>query len=425
MLKILFLSNRIPFPVKDGQSRRTYNILKGLAQKNEVHFLSLYEEEADSKIIEHFESFCKYVEVLPSPPKKISIFMVLRILRSLISQDPYTIWRHYSRPFMKRIQELANNRKFDLIHCDILPLAYTLRNIKGIPCTLTDHDVSYLKALRISEQARGLSLKLFLQHESRKLKKFESKIFEQVHVGITVSSLDKAILLDLCPKANVMVIENGVDINHFTPSKTMDQRSLVWVGGFGYAPNREAIHYFLERIYPLIKKEVPEVMLNLIGNGVTEKIKNFSSHDPSIKIFGYVDDPIPHIQRATVFIAPILSGSGTRLKILEAMAAGKAVVSTTVGCEGIEGIEKIHYLTADKPADFAKCVTDILTNPKLRQQLGVNARKLAIQKYDWETIVDKINKTYEDLVGRQDRKEHPRIALTQPKSAAEIPWEQI
>ncbi len=399
-LKILFLSNRIPFPIKDGHSRRTYHILKGLSEKHEVYFLSLYEtaQEIEPQIIQHLRGFCNDVEVFASPSKKFSFPMVLRLLRSLFSIDPYTIWRHYSPPYLKRIQKLVKMMKFDLIHCDILPLSYTVQNINTIPRTITNHDVCYLKALRMSKQSHNLPLKLFLYFESQKLKMFESKIFEQMDMGLTVSEVDKNLLTELCPEGNFVVVENGVDTNKFKPLLTdIEPNTLLWVGGFGYSPNKEAIYFFLENIYPLIKKDVSDVKLNLVGGGITEKLNNISSYDPSITIFGYVDDPIPYIQRATVFIVPILSGSGTRLKTLEAMAAEKAIVTTSVGCEGIEGIDKIHYLIADKPADFAKCVIDLLNDSDLRKALGINARKLATQKYDWGIILEKLNNIYKTL----------------------------
>ncbi len=401
-LKILFLSNRIPFPIKDGQSRRTYNILRGLAGRNDIYFLSLYEsiEEIDPQTIDHLKSFCDDVEYIISPSKKISFQMVIRLLRSLVSSDPYTVWRHYSSAYIKRIQDLLKERKFDLIHCDILPLAKTIQRVKTIPCTLTDHDVCYLKALRISEQSRNLLLRIFMHFESFKLKNFERKIFKQISMGITVSEIDKKILSVLCPEGNFTVIENGVDTDTFRPADgATEANSLLWVGGFGYSPNREAIYYFLKEIYPLVKKKAKNVKINIVGDGVTKKLKSLSAGDSSINIIGYVDDPIPYIQKATAFIVPILSGSGTRLKTLEAMSAAKAIVTTSVGCEGIDGIDKIHYLIADRPLDFANSIIELFNNPNLQQKLGVNARRLATQKYDWKIVSEKINNLYKNMMG--------------------------
>lgn len=225
------------------------------------------------------KSFCEEVEVVPSPSKTLSFSMILRLLRSIISADPYTIWRHYSSAYLKRMHELLKSNKFDLIHCDIMPLAYTIRNIRAIPCTLTDHDVCYVKALRISRQSRNIPLKLFLYFESLKLRNLERKIFERVNIGITVSEQDKSLLKKLCPKGNFIVIENGVDTSEFKPSNSgPEPNNLLWIGGFGYAPNREAMYYFHEKIYPLIKKEIPAVKLSIVGGGITKRLKNIICH---------------------------------------------------------------------------------------------------------------------------------------------------
>jgi len=400
-LKILFLTNRIPFPIKDGQSRRTYNILKGLATTHDVYLLSYYDpvDGLDEKSILHLKTFCKNVEMHPGPSKKLGLSMILRLMGSLISLDPYTFWRHYSLSYLKRIDELTKTGEFDLIHCDILPLAFTIRNNKHLPCIVTDHDVSYLKALRMGRQARNPFLKLLLYLEAFKLKRLESKVFKQADMGIAVSEVDKKVLKELCPEGNLEVIENGVDTDEFKPTyEEIDKDSLVWVGGFENYPNREGVYYFLDKIYPLIKKQARHVKIMLVGGGATQRLKQFSNSDPSINIIGYVNDPLPYIQNAAVFIVPILSGSGTRLKLLEAMAVGKAIVTTSIGCEGIEGTDKEHYLVADQPVQFAEKVATILNNRALGEYLGRNARKLAEEKYDWKCIFEKMDVIYRGLV---------------------------
>ena len=324
--------------------------------------------------------------------------MAARLLASLISLDPYTIWRHYSLSYLRRINELTRTREFDVIHCDILPLAYTIRNRKGIPSVITDHDVSYLKAFRMAKQTNNLFLKAFLYLEAFKVRRLESRIFKQVDLGIAVSEVDKKVLKGLCPGGNIEVIENGVDTDEFRPTNgEIDKDSLVWVGGFENYPNREGIYYFLDIIYPLIKEQAKDVKIILVGGGVTQRLRKCSSLDPTIEIVGYVNDPLPYIQRAAAFIVPILSGSGTRLKLLEAMASGKAIVTTGIGCEGIEGVDRKHYLVADEPIDFAKRVIEILNNLNLQRHLGENARELAIQKYDWEILNQKTDYLYRGL----------------------------
>lgn len=397
-LKILFLTNRSPYPIKDGQSRRTYNILKGLAFRHEIHLLSLYEsaEEINPESVRHLKTFCKQVEMLPAPRKTLSLGMVARLLRSLFSKDPYTVWRHYSKPYINRVRMRLDTTPFDVVHCDILPLAYCVRGLHGPFRTLTDHDVSYLKAKRLAARARNPVLKLFLYFEALKLKQLESRIFSKLDLGIAVSELDQQHLERLCPGGRFVVVENGVDARAFVPDPdAVEPNALVWVGGFHHYPNCEAVRFFLEEIYPRIKQEKTETKLYVVGGGVPGWLRRLATGDPSIVLTGYVDDPLPYIQRAAVFVAPILSGGGTKLKVLEAMAVGKAVVSTSIGVEGIEGKDQEHFMLADSPEAFSYRVISLLNDHVFRERLGASARKRAREKYDWDAICEGISKIYQ------------------------------
>jgi glycosyltransferase involved in cell wall biosynthesis len=401
-LKILFLSNRGLLPVKDGHTRRSFNVLRRLAQGHRVYFLSLFEtpEEIDATHIRELESFCEGVEFHPAPSKTPSVPMLARLFRSLLSFDPYTLWRHYSKPYMKRVDQLIASGAFDIVHCDILPLAYTIRRRTEVFRSLTDHDVSYLKSLRMGRESRTLLMKMFLLFESLKVKRLERRIFAQVNLGIAVSEVDKERLQELCPGGRFAVVENGVELETFKPDGSEVQpNTLLWVGGFGHPPNREGVSYFLSNIYPMVKREMPEVRLDLVGGGVPESLKKLTRADRSINVLGFVDDPVPYLRRSCVFVAPILSGGGTRLKLLEAMAMGKAAVTTRMGCEGIDGRNGIHFVVADAPRDFADGIVTLLQDAALRDRIGKNARELVERKYDWKIVMDKLNTLYREASG--------------------------
>lgn len=396
-LKILFLTNRCPYPIKDGQTRRTYNILKGLALRHEVHLLSLYEspDEASCENVKHLKGFCERVEMLPAPSKNLSFTMLTRLLRSLFSIDPYTVWRHYSREYASQVQVWGNSTSYDVVHCDILPLVYSVRGLKESFRTLTDHDVSYVKTKRLATQARNPALKVFLYFEALKLKWLESRIFSKLELGIVVSELDRQHLKRLCPGGRFTVVENGVDVRTFIPDPdAVEPNALAWLGGFHHSPNCEAVKFFVEAIYPSIKQQMAEVRLYVVGGGVPDWLKKMTKGDSSIILTGYVDDPLPYIQQAAVFVAPILSGGGTKLKVLEAMAVGKAIVSTSIGVEGIDGNDQEHFMVADDPSVFADRAVSLLRDPVLRESIGANARRRAMEQYDWETIQEAISKLY-------------------------------
>jgi len=285
---------------------------------------------------------------------------------------------------------------FDVVHCDILPLAYCIRDLNGPFRTLTDHDVSYLKAKRLAAHMRNPVLKLFLYFEALKLKQLESRVFSKLDLGIAVSELDRQHLERLCPGGRFAVVENGVDVRTFVPDPdAVEPNALVWVGGFHHYPNDEAVRFFIEEIYPRIKQEKAETKLYVVGGGVPDWLRRLANGDPSIFLTGYVDDPVPYIQRAAVFVAPILSGGGTKLKVLEAMAAGKAIVSTSIGVEGIEGKDQEHFMVADSPEAFSSRVVSLLNDHALRERLGANARKRTLEKYDWEAICETIGRIYQ------------------------------
>jgi len=402
-LKILFLTNRVPWPIRDGQARRTYHILRGLGETHHVHLLSLYEtpQEATTDTIEHLRRFCGDVDLIRAPSKKRGFEMAARVVRSLVSTDPYTVWRHYSEEYAQRVREKLQSTTFDIVHCDILPMIYAVRDTRMPFCTLTDHDVSYLKAERLAEQRRSPAAKLFIKYEAIKLKRLERRMFRYVDLVIAVSEVDRAILAKLATGRRLAVVENGVDTTSFVPAAAVvDPNNLVWVGGFHHQSNYEAVRFFLERIYPVVKSAHREATLCLVGGDVRPRLRTLIGSDRSIVATGYVDDPIPYIQRGAVFVAPILSGGGTKLKVLEAMAAGKAIVSTSIGIEGIDGRDGEHYLVADTPELFAEKVLTLLANPKLRTDLGLKARQMAECKYSWVSICDKLSALYQTCVHR-------------------------
>lgn len=401
-LRILFLSNRSLLPIKDGHTRRSYNVLKGLASKCDVHYVSLIEsvDEISEINVNQLKGLCSKIDLIPSPRKQLCFSMLLRLVVSVFTTEPYTIWRHYSRKYQKLVNKLIETGVYDLVHCDNLPISYTCRHNRSIFRSITDHDVSYLKCARMAGESKNILIKMLLYYESVKMKYLEKKMLTQFDLTITVSETDKSQLNKLNPNSNMIVIENGVDTSEFVPSNDIqsDGNTLLWVGGLNTIPNECGMHYFLTNIYNNIKERVPNVTLTIIGDNISTRLSRIICFDSTIKYVGYVDNPLPYIQKSTVFIAPILSGSGTKLKLLEAMSVGKAIVTTGVGCEGIEGSDGTHYVVADTQREFTDAIIILLNDAVKRNLLGNNARKLAVEKYDWSVILDKLTNKYMDIL---------------------------
>ena len=185
-------------------------------------------------------------------------------------------------------------------------------------------------------------------------------------------------------------------VRSFPTRAALEPDALVWVGGFRQHANCDAVRFFLEDIFPLVKRQRGATRLYIVGDGIPDWLRARAAADASIVLTGFVDDPLPYIQRSAVFVAPILSGGGTKLKILEAMAAGKAIVSTAIGVEGIQGNDQEHFLVADTPEAFSSCVIALLNDSALRDRLGKSARRRAMETYDWEAICEAMSRIYQD-----------------------------
>lgn len=399
--KILFISNRGLLPINDGHSRRSYNLLKELSELNDITLLFLYEskvEISDSVLEKYNKIGCRF-EYVKSPNKKISINFIYLLIRSIFSRLPYAIWRQYSKKFEKLIKSYVDSSEFDIIHFDNIPIMRSVIGSNYKFTSITDHDVSYEKIKRISENCKFYPLKMFLYIEYLKLKSFEKQIFNNANLSIVVSEHDKNIFKKLCRESEILVAENGIDFTsfNFTGLDKISGR-LVWLGGFQHVANKQSILYFLSEIYPLIKLNFPNVSLDIIGSSVTEDLYLFSKNDNSVKFYGFVTDPAPIIEVADVFIAPVVSGGGTKLKVLEAMSMKKAIVCTSVGCEGIDGVDNIHYVVADDPCKFSNCVVELLINQKKNKFIGENAYKYVVNRYGYKAIAKKIDDEWSKLV---------------------------
>ena len=369
--------------------------MKGLADRNHVDLLALAQEDEtlNNENLQHLKGLCRSVEIIQGPPKSVGFPMLWRLFRSLVSKKPYTIWRHYSAELENRVKDITRETHYDVVHFDVLPVAVYRRAVVQGLCSITDHDVCYVKTLRIARGTKNLLLWLFLHLESLKLYLFEKSLTKNFDLVIAVSELDAEQLERASGHAGVLIIPNGVDTVKFFPGKEDETEDyILWVGGLSYYPNYEAVNLFLDEIFPLINKRLISAKVIVVGEyrKVEKFVRKYKSKE--INFVGFVDDVEKYIRRAKIFIAPIKSGSGTRLKLLEAMAMGKAIVTTTIGREGIEGMNGEEFIVADDSVDFANCVIEVLKDQKLRERLGKKARNLVERKYDWEIIATELRK---------------------------------
>jgi len=217
---------------------------------------------------------------------------------------------------------------------------------------------------------------------------------------VVVSEKDKELLRGMGVKNNLAVVPNGTDTTFFKPmGKKKIENSVLWLGHMDVHTNKDAVLYFWREIFPLLQKQYPQVRMTFVGSAPPKEIADAAKKNGNIKVTGFVDDVRPYMDEAEVMVVPLRIGSGTRLKILDAMAMGKAIVSTSVGCEGLEVTDGENILIADAPEEFAAKTIDLLRNPEVRKSIEKKSRELAAT-YDWGIIIEKQESAYQSIMER-------------------------
>lgn len=402
-MNILWLSHFVPYPPKGGNLQRSYNLLKEVAKRNHVFLLAFNQkfllptQEMVRKSVENLKEHCDYIQVfnISCEGSRLAWFWLLFL--NLFSARPYSVKKFWSPRMMEAIKKVVSTHKVDLVHFDTISLAQYSTYVRGTRKILNHHNVESMLLLRRAKMERNPLKKLYLYLQGKKLRKYEGETIERFKLNLAVSHLDKRDILSYCPEAEVEVIPNGVDTEYFQVLETpIRKNNLVFAGGMNWFPNRDAIIYFLKEIWPPVKKVIPDLNLTLIGYQPPEEVVSKSKKE-KIETLGFVDDVRPYLTRATAYIVPIRVGGGTRLKILDAFACGKAVISTSIGCEGLDVTPERNILIGDSPSEFAEQVIKVCTDGDLMRSLGRAGRELVEKIYTWRLIGENLNRIYTNL----------------------------
>jgi sugar transferase (PEP-CTERM/EpsH1 system associated) len=395
-MKILFLSTENPYPPDGGHHLRTFNVLKILANRHNIYFVGFAQDESEFKYIPEIKKFCETVDIYKVSKTGYNQNFFKLACKNIFSKHPLIAQRYFIREARERIEQIFAHHSIDLVHMDMLALGLYRGHLRDTPVIITNHNVESLRLYRWAEIEKNLFTKSFLFYQYLKLRAFERRICPEFDRCIVVSEYDKNYLKNLCGRDNFVVVPNGVDIHYFEPeSVELRKNHLVWVGGMTGPYNSDAVDFFIEKIWPVIKYDVPEATIDFVGGGPTQKLRNKALEDKSVQALGFVPDIRPIVQRGSVFVAPIRTGSGTKIKVLNAMAQAKPVVATTVAAEGIDVIPGENILIADDPGEFAKKVLYLLRNEEVAKKIGERARELMEKKYNWDLIAENIHRIYE------------------------------
>ena len=406
-MNILFLSQIVPYPPHGGVLQRGYNLIREIAGKNKVHLLAfvhpdvLKTRQEIQTARQELEKYCAKVEFFDLWVKKSSIKKYSALLLALFSQLPFFVHAHRSNSFKQRVFELTKDTNFDLIHFDTISLSRFIPGNERIPRVVTHHNIeSRLMERRVSFENNPLARR-YLSLQAKRLRQYEAKETGKYDMNIVMSRIDGEELKKINPAVNIAEVPNGVDTAYFQPGKENGTPSLIYTGGMNMFANKDAVLYFLKDIWPLIKSRVPDIKFYAVGQDPPQELFRLADDDRTIIVTGYVDDIRPLVTAASVYVVPLRVGGGTRLKVLDAMAMGKAIVSTSIGCEGIQVSNEKNIVISDSPADFAEETVYLLKNPDKRKSLGNSARNLVESTYSWKKIGLHLQGIYENTVSQE------------------------
>lgn len=386
-MRILWVKSGGLVPPDTGGKIRSYQILRELAQRHELTVALLYAAEENDCHAELESQFTRLICWPVKPQDRGSLAGRAAYARNFFSAWPHSVVR-FCRPQMLRdLRRLISEEKFDLIICDFVLAAPVIPWNADVPRILFTHNVEATIWRRHFQIARNPIWKTVWWREYLTTVRMERKYARAADHVLTVSESDRAHFCNFTDCARVTAIPTGVDVNYFQPLSAAEKpNNLVFTGSMNWLPNEDGISFFAQRVLPKVRETIPDAVLWVVGRNPSSSLLRLAKGDPNIRVTGAVEDIRPYVGLGSVYVVPLRVGSGTRLKIFEAMAMGKAIVSTTVGAEGLPVTHGRDIILADEPEDFAKQIVRLLQNQPLRDQLGSCARNLVEKHYSWGRV---------------------------------------
>lgn len=386
-IRILWLCPYLPLPVS-GAGSRVFHLIKSLAGSSSIDLIaSTNEWHERHPMTAQLRSLCRSVTIAPEAARSGRGRRMMQ-LRSLASRRPAQYWTLYAEEMQACIDQALRHTQYDVA---IIEHSFTgyYRLPEGLPTVLDQHNVESEILQRTSRRDRSRSRRALNFLEFWKYRSDERRICRSADLLLAVSERDREAMRAWGKVPDCQVMPNGVDVDEFSPLAVRDvaeqPASIVFTGPLHYTPNADAMLHFGTEIWPLIRQHVPHATLTIVGTRPPREIQELGRL-PGVTLTGFVPDVRPYLARAAVVVAPLRVGGGTRLKILEALAMQRAVVSTSLGCEGLDVEHGRHLLVADEPGQFAHRVVELLADGVQRESLGRHGRALVTEKYGWREV---------------------------------------
>jgi sugar transferase (PEP-CTERM/EpsH1 system associated) len=386
-MRILWVKVGALWPLNSGGRIRSFNILKELSQHHSVVLLTTHGPTDDPEAVAAGLDFCERVVSLPyAAPKQGTLRFLREVASSWLSPLPVDVRKWRAPQLRQAVGRLLESGQVDLCVADFLTTAVNVPFGGPVPVVFFDHNVEHVIWKRLGRTERRPWRRLLLEMEWRKMRRWEARTCARATLTLAVSEQDRALLAETAPGANVSAIPTGVDTAYFTPNGRPElSTAIVFTGSMDWYPNEDAVLQFADAILPLIRREVPAASVTVVGRDPSPRLRAAAAR-AGLRLTGLVEDVRPYVAEAAVYVVPLRVGGGTRLKVFEALAMAKPVVSTTVGAEGLPLVPGEHFLRADDPAAFAQAVVSLLRDPDRRRSLGTAGRRLVEERYSWSQV---------------------------------------
>ena len=403
-MRIVWLKTELLHPVDKGGKIRSYNMLKELKRSCHITYLTLDDGSADANARKLATEYCHELVAIPHRVReKFTPGFYVDLVVNLTSDLPYAIKKYESPAMLNEIARRVSDGRFDVLVCDFLAPAVNMPRGLDCPSVLFQHNVEAMIWKRHYEVQTNAAKKSYLFRQWQKMRAFEAKACPEFDCVIAVSREDRDLMEAEYGLKEVYDVPTGVDTEFFRPNGQHERRAknLVFTGSMDWLPNEDAIRYFTEQILPRVKQSVPGVTLTVVGRNPYPGLLELSKRDPAVIVTGRVDDVRPYMEEAAVYIVPLRIGGGTRLKIYEAMAMEKPIVSTSIGAEGLPVEDGREIVLADTPETFADAVVQLVQKPQVAAEIGQRAATKVRQKFGWDKVAESFAAICESRINSQ------------------------
>lgn len=390
-MKLLFLTPRFPYPPHKGDSLRVWHQLRTLSREHRITLLSMTDAPVAPEHLAQVKSVCEHVEVVPLARAQV----LLNLSTGLLSDEPLQVRYYHSGAFASRLAALLSHERFDALHVTLLRMLPYVEGAKGLLGD-TPVVVDLIDSLTLNLESRRTQVtgvkRWAYELEYRRVRTYERDVVSQRKNLIVSSPADQ----QLFGGDQVAVIPNGVDVDafRFQGQEGRSRETLIFTGNMGYQPNEEAVLWFAQNVLPRVRAKRPGVVFQVVGMSPGDRVRALAGPGTGVEVTGPVADMGDYLRAASVAVTPMRSGSGIQNKVLEAMAVGTPVVSTSIANRGVNGVNGQDLLVHDDAEGFAQAVERVLSDAALRERLGQAGRACVERNFRWERHAEKLAQMY-------------------------------